>query len=93
MTYPPDEDPEPVIVTVGEPGWARRARLADILLGTPSTAPSPGVFLDRYPGLLFVAWHLPGGVSVVHTRDGRRFALRCRTQESPQPPPICTRYS
>ena len=84
MRREPDSyDPEPVVVTIGEPSWKRRARIADILIADVSSGGSylqpgetaqdwalrlQGLLLARYPGLSIVLIRLPGGMMAVGRR-------------------------
>lgn len=65
-------DPEPVIVMLGEPGWVRRARLADVLVGDSdrlghATRTCAELF-GSYPGLALVLLRLSGGLVLVAGR-------------------------
>lgn len=67
-------DPEPVIVTLGERGWVRRAGIADVLLCTACSCEEAtnlcGELFRRYPGLSLAVVSLPDGCIVVRSRDG-----------------------
>jgi len=70
---------EPVVVTVGEDGWARRCRLADVLITDGVTGDVTAIvaaLLDAYPGLTMVLVPLPGNRTAVGSRDGRLRVLR-----------------
>ncbi len=66
---------EPVVVTVGEPGWARRCRLADVLItegangDVAAAAATVAALLDTYPGLAMILLPLPGNRIAVGVRD------------------------
>lgn len=68
-------DPEPVVVTVGEHGWARRSRLADVLItdavDDDEGAAAAAELLDAYPGLAMVLLPLPGNRIAVTVRGGQ----------------------
>lgn len=68
-----EPDPEPVLVAIGEPGWTRRARCADILIGRLKPreyATRAKRLLSRYPGLSLVVLVEPAGRIAVVARDG-----------------------
>lgn len=71
---PDDDDPEPVVVVVGGPDWACRARFADILLARADRVDGAvrmrDELFDNYPGLSVVALCSPRGAVVVGRRRG-----------------------
>lgn len=79
-------DPEPVIVAVGDRNWARRARLADVLLLDADELESAARMRDelfgRYPGLSMVVLRLPGDVIAIGRRCGRLLVQRSVTAEA-----------
>jgi len=83
---PVDDDPEPVIVAVGNLDWAHRVRLADIVLADADQVDDAvrmcDELFDRYPGLSLVALCLPGGVVVIGRRCGPLLVLSSVTVEA-----------
>lgn len=80
MTAAPDADPEPATVAVGEPGWVRNARLADILTGEAADATRAHRLCDEllasHPGVTLVAVALPDDLALLTTRDAQRMVVR-----------------
>lgn len=75
-----DADRAPVIVAVRGEHWARRARLADVLVcDAPDLDRAMGTCAElfhRYPGLSLVALCLPDNVIALGSRDLRLMVVR-----------------
>lgn len=73
-------DPEPVMVVIGEQGWTRRARCADVLLGEVDRVEEARDWSARlfahYPGLSVVALAVPSGLVVCLPDRRRRWSGR-----------------
>jgi len=91
---PYEADPEPVMVTIGDEDWVRRARLADVVLGTsPDVECACGTcaeMFECYPGLSLVALSLPDDVIVVGSRVGNPLVVRARPQTNGVPGTVAT---
>lgn len=63
-----ESDPEPVLVVIGETGWGRRARCADVLIGEVSgpdcVEENRDVLFSSYPGLSLAGLTMPGLIAI-----------------------------